>query len=108
MFIDPVSGFSTSDVRDIDQQIVRFNTVEELIWIADGTRFPGYRVAGNFVRWDRYFGVRFGTKGGERRAYLCGHGHDDKTDPPHICDVSGQLVIIETKVLCLEPSLSFD
>jgi hypothetical protein len=77
VFVDPASGFSTSDVRDVQEQIVRFNTASELIWVADDTRFSGYRVNGNKVRGpgpEDYFQVRFGTKNGEQRAYL---GWDD-------------------------------
>ena len=31
-----------------DDQIIQFNTSNELIWTADGTRLPGYRVRGGF------------------------------------------------------------
>lgn len=107
-FTDPAAGFSTPDVRDAQEQIVRFNTADELIWTADDTRFPGFPVSGNVVTADKVcrfctFQVRFGTKDGERRAYLTwtdetGHfeGH-----PPTIFDievVSGQLVITGTNV----------
>ena len=47
--------------------------------------------------------VRFATRDGERRAYFCGHGHDDVTDPPSICDIEivrGQLVVTETGEVC--------
>jgi hypothetical protein len=95
VFTDPASGFSTSDVRDVQQQIVGFNTAAELIWTADGTRFPGYPVNGNFIRADKYFLVLFGTKDGERRAFLT------QSDDLTICDievVAGQLIITETSV----------
>ena len=77
VFTDPASGFSTSDVRDVQEQIVRFNTATELIWTADEGRFRGYSANGNKIRGpgrDDYFQVRFGTKNGEQRAYL---GWDD-------------------------------
>jgi hypothetical protein len=108
VFTDPASGLSTSDVRDVQEQIVRFNTAAELIWTADDTRFKGYPVNGNIVGAEslcRYctFQVRFGTRNGETRAYLTwsdetGHfeGH-----PPAIFDidiVDGRLVITETDV----------
>lgn len=102
-FFDPASAFSTLDVRDVDEQIVHFNTADELIWTADGRRFQGYQVNGHFVRWDKYYQVRFATRDGDRRAYFCGHGHDDVTDPPSLCDievVNGRLVITELNVLC--------
>jgi len=108
IFTDPASGFSTSDVRDSQEQIVRFNKAAEFIWAADDTRFPGYPVTGNLIGAEKFcrfcnFQVRFGSKDGERRAYLTfsddtGHfeGH-----PPTIFDievVSGQLVFTETSV----------
>jgi len=94
MFVDPVSGFTTSDVRDVQEQIVRFDTANNaLIWTADGRSFPGYPVSGNFMRSDQSFQVRFGVKDGERRAYFT------ETVATTICDVDivgGQLVITPT------------
>lgn len=94
MFTDAVSGFSTTDVRDVQDQIVRFDTANNaLIWAADGRSFSGYPVSGNFMRADRSFQVRFGMKDGERRAYFT------ETVATTICDVeviSGQLVITPT------------
>ena len=102
VFTDPISGFSTSDVRDVQGQIVRFNTADELIWTADGTRFPEFIVDGNFIAYhhkaDKFFQVRFGTKDGERRAYLSGL----RGTPATILDLSvdgrGDLIIGDTSV----------
>jgi hypothetical protein len=95
-FTEPDSTFMTSDIRDVDEQIVQFDTANnELIWKADGRSFPGYPISGNFIRADRAFEVRFGTKDGERRAYFTEVG------PATICDidiVNGQLVILPTNV----------
>jgi hypothetical protein len=95
VFSDPNSTFSTSEVRDVQDQIVRFDTVtNSLIWI-DGRAFAGYPVSGNFVRQDHGFQVRFGTKNGERRAYFT------ETTSATICDIEvtgGQLVISATNV----------
>jgi len=77
VFTDWTSGFSTSDVRDVHEQIVQFNSATELIWISDRTRFTPYRVTDSLIRGpgtDDWFQIRFGTKNGERRAYL---GWDD-------------------------------
>ena len=52
IFTEAASGFSTSDVRDAQEQIVQFNTADELIWTADGTRFAGYSVGGIFINAD--------------------------------------------------------
>jgi len=96
VFRDPDSTFSTSDVRDLQDQIVRFDmTSNSLIWAADDRSFQGYPVSGNFMRADRAFQVRFGTKDGERRAYFT------ETVATTICDieiVGGQLVISPTSV----------
>jgi hypothetical protein len=96
VFTDPASSFSTSDVRDVQEQIVRFDmTSNSLIWAVDGRSFSGYPVSGNFIRADRSFQVRFGTKDGERRAYFT------ETVATTICDieiVGGQLAISPTNV----------
>ncbi|MBA2302959.1 MAG: hypothetical protein H0W08_10025 [Acidobacteria bacterium] len=82
VFRDSVSGFSTSDVRDSQDQIVRFDiTGSALIWVIDGRRFSGFPVTGNLVRADGFFQVRFGTKDGERRAYFT------ETVATTICDI---------------------
>jgi hypothetical protein len=95
VFSDPASSFSTSDVRDAGDQIVRFDTTgNSLIW-ADGRSFPGFPVSGNLLRADRFFQVRFGTKDGERRAYFTEAGATT------LCDieiVGGQLLITATNV----------
>lgn len=107
VFTDPASGFSTADVRDVQQQIVRFNTAaNELIWTANGTRFPGYPVYGRFI--SAYgicsfcsFEVRFGTKDGERRAYLTwgdDYNHYYSGTIVDIEVVGAQLAITETNV----------
>lgn len=96
LFSDPASSFTTSDVRDVQEQIVRFDTASNsLIWAADGRRFTGFPVNGNFVRADRFFQVRFGTKDGERRAYFT------ESVATTICDVEivgGQVIITATNV----------
>jgi hypothetical protein len=96
VFSDPASSFMTSDVRDVQDQIVRFDTANNaLIWTADGRSFSGYPVSGNFIRADRNFQVRFGTKDGDRRAYFT------ETASAFICDIEiagGQLVINPTTV----------
>ena len=93
VFQDPASSFSTSDVRDVHEQIVRFDTTSgALIWAATDQRFSGYPVNGLFIG---AFQVRFGTKDGERRAYFT------ERTPPNICDievVGGQLMISATNV----------
>ena len=105
VFTDLASGFSTTAVHEVQDQIVSFNTADELIWTADGTRFPEYIVEGNLIAYhhkaDKFFQVRFGTKDGERWAYLT--ETDDRLGgaPATILDievVDGQLIITRTNV----------
>jgi hypothetical protein len=95
-FNEPGTTFTTPDIRDVDEQIVQFDTANNaLIWKADGRSFPGYPVSGLFIRADRAFQVRFGTKDGERRAYFT------ETVATTICDiqiVNGVLTILPTNV----------
>ena len=70
VFMDRTTGFSTSDVPDADDQILRFNSNGELIWLDGETRFDGYIADGQVITADRvcdacYFFVRFGTRDGE-------------------------------------------
>ena len=96
VFSDAASSFTTSDVRDVGDQIVRFDTTtNSLIWAADGRSFAEFPVSGHFVRADRFFQVRFGTKDGERRAYFT------EAEATTLCDieiVGGQLMITPTNV----------
>jgi hypothetical protein len=101
-------GFSTSDLRDAQDQIIQISSSSELIWTADGTRLPGYRVTGGPTAYfiegricpeGCAFEVRFGTEDGERRAYLTvDYGHDN---PGTVVDVEvtgGELLVTQTDV----------
>ena len=92
VFEESSTHFATSDLRDAQDQILQFSSSNELIWTADGTRLPGYRLTSHtFNDRNRYyfiegkicpegcaFEVRFGTADGERRAYLTvDYGHDN-------------------------------
>lgn len=96
VFTDPMSSsLTTSNVRDAQEEIVRFDlTSGSLIWAADGRMFTGYPVSGGyFLRVDQAFQVRFGTKDGERRAYFT------ETVRETICDISvvnGVLMVLPT------------
>jgi hypothetical protein len=92
VFLDRETGFRTSDVRDAQDQIVRFNDAGELVWTASGARFPGYLADGHVVTAERicagcYFFVRFGSRGGEPRAYLTWAGSRPDGQPPTLLDV---------------------
>lgn len=113
VFRESGTGFATSDLRDVQDDIVQFSTAGELIWAADGTRLSGYRVVShNFTPEGPVyfiegaicpegcaFEVRFGSKDGERRAYLTvDYGHDN---PGTLVDVEirgGALVVSRTSV----------
>jgi hypothetical protein len=105
VFLDRETGFTTSDVRDAQDQIVRFNGRGELIWAAAGTRFPGYIADGQVITADRvcvgcYFFVRFGSRGGERRAFLTWAGADANGNAPMLLDlevVGGRLAVTTTR-----------
>ena len=88
MFTDPATGFSTTDLRDVQEQILQLNSAGELDLdrrrhAAPGIpRWPPFadgRVAfieGKICPEGCAFEVRFGTRDGERRAYLTvDHGH---------------------------------
>ena len=80
IFNDPLTGLSTSDVRAAQDQIVRFTTAGELVWMPDGTHLPGHFVQGPGYQSSSnvaaepscqcWLVVRFGASSGERRAYL--------------------------------------
>ena len=92
VFLDRETGYRTSDVRDAQDQIVRFNDAGERGWVASGERFPGYIADGQVVTAERicagcYFFVRFGSRGGEPRAYLTWAGSRPDGQPPTVLDV---------------------
>jgi hypothetical protein len=105
VFIDRESGFTTTDVRDVHDQIVRFNTTGELVW-SDQIRFPGFLADGYVITADRicagcYFLVRFGTKNGLERAYLTWAREASEDHPATLLDVEvvdGRLVVTDTAV----------
>ena len=99
VFNDPDSDFTTTEVHDVDNQIVRFNTENDsIVWGETGAEYEAgqWAVNGNFPESSMFFQVRFGTVDGERRAYFT------ETGPATICDirVSGAfLQIFATNVL---------
>jgi len=109
MFTEQGTGFSTSELRDVQEQVLQLNTANELIWTADGTRLPSYRlehgyqgasfIIGKICAEGCAFEVRFGTRNGERRAYLTAdYGHDN---PGTLVDVEvsgGALVVTRTSL----------
>lgn len=84
VFADPDSDFTTTDVRDVQDEIVQFDEdTLAIIWKATGASFQGggWAANGNFLGAAGSFQVRFGTVNGERRAYFT------ETVPATICDI---------------------
>jgi hypothetical protein len=100
-FTDPATGFSTADVRDGRDHVVQFDTSGNVIWVADGTRVPGYRAQGSYVPAEGlcacWLEVRFGSVAGERRAYLTAdYGHDNPGSLIALDLVDGRLAFART------------
>ncbi len=97
VFTDAQTGTRTSDVRDVDNEFVRFDLDDgTLIWTATDETFTGWLVNGDFLDPARQYRVRFGTVNDERRAYFTESGRGT------ICDLSvvdGRLVIEPTDFL---------
>jgi hypothetical protein len=111
VFTEKASGFATTDLRDVQEQILQF-IAGEVIWKADGTRLSGYRIdshdfgagpvyfiAGKICAEGCALEVRFGTRDGERRAYLTAdYGHDNPGTLVDVEVVAGALVATRTNV----------
>ena len=94
VFTDSQTGFQTTNVLDADNELVQFDTVENtLIWTPLNLLFDGWVVSGSFLDEDRLYQVRFGTVGGERRAYFTETGRGT------ICDLS-----VENNFLQIRPT----
>jgi len=94
-FDDPDSDFSSQEVNDVEEEIVQFNTQRmSIIWALDeSSHQEGMWVVDDNVLGNGDFQVRFGTRGGVRRAYFT------ETIPETVCDievVDGVLLIIPT------------
>lgn len=73
VFNDPDSTFETSDVYDVDAEIVQFDAgTLAMIWKADGTVFQAgmWPADGNSLGTTGGFRVRFGNVNGQRRAFF--------------------------------------
>jgi hypothetical protein len=106
IFTDPATRFSTSDVHDVHEEVICVNTANELIWVADGTRFQGFIPEGNFIAYhhvtEHFFQIRFGTNDGQRRAYVTWPDDRLRGAPATILDLwvdgHGDLKVAETNV----------
>ncbi len=93
IFEDPDSDFTTTEVMDIDGEIVRLDSVQgELVWAEDGTTDSGWDINGNLLD-NGFFTVAFGTENGQRGAYFT------ETVRATICDIridNGSILISAT------------
>jgi hypothetical protein len=84
-FTDAATGFTTDAVYDADREVVHFDGMGgSMIDEASGDAVSGWSVAGAELDWTGSrvpFLVRFGTEGGERRAYFTERG------PGTICNL---------------------
>jgi len=84
-FVDPDTGFATTDVHDVEREVVRFDAATgAMIAAASGFTVSGWATDGNDLDWSGSsvaFRVRFGTEEGERRAYFT------ETSNGTICDL---------------------
>jgi hypothetical protein len=106
VFTDPLTGLSTSDVNEAQEQVVRLTSAGELIWVADGKTYRS-PLTGNMKD---CFSVLFGTKDGARRAYLtlsfdCYH----YVPPAVVADlevVAGELKLVDDRPPVILPGAS--
>lgn len=102
VFKDPLTGLSTSDVRDAHDHVVQFTTAGDLIWI-DGSHLPGHEASGPGhpsqsstpeASCQCWLVVRFGASAGERRAYMTGDvGHSNPGTVVALEIAGGALVV---------------
>jgi Carboxypeptidase regulatory-like domain len=109
VFKDPLTGLSTSDVRDAQEHIVQFTMASELVWTADGRHLPGHSVQGPGYQslsnvaaepsCQCWLVVRFGASSGERRAYLTAdYIHFNPRTVVALEIASGALIVSRTDV----------
>jgi hypothetical protein len=112
VFREP-SGFSTTDLYDAHDRVIQFTSNGELVLVADGTRVPGFAMSTDSAPWGPptyfigfatgkcadfcVFSVRFGTAGGQRRAFLTiDYGHNNPGTLVDVEVVGGALVVTQS------------
>jgi hypothetical protein len=82
VFADPDTEFATADVYDATREIVRFDAERQaMVSAATGDAVSGWMTSGNDLGPFGSFRVRFGSEGGQRRAYFTETGNGT------ICDL---------------------
>jgi len=105
VFTEVETGFSTIELRDADEQILKLDQTGYLVW-QDGSEFPGYAVTIGFFQeifidagqlCGCALDIRFGSVNGDRRAYLTGeYGHFNPGTVLDLEVVGGVLVAKQT------------
>ena len=80
-FVDPETGFETTEVHDVEREIVHFSESGRMVLPDVGLAFPGWPTSGNRLGRFGDFQVRFGTEAGETRAFFT------EAVPATICDI---------------------
>lgn len=101
-FTEAATGFTTTDVRDVDDHVVQFDRDGHLIWDED-TALTGFHMSGDVINAEPvcacWFEVRFGTREGVRRAYLTAdYGHFNPGTLIDLEIVDGRLVANRTEI----------
>lgn len=85
VFRDEATGFETSEVHDVDREVVLFDArASAMVWV-DGTVVHAWTTRGNDLSWEQKLGGvsrPLRDRGGERRAYFT------ETDAGTICDLN--------------------
>lgn len=70
VFEDAESGERVTDVFDLNRDIVRFATTNEMLFTSEGLAFEGWSARGERLVGSGDFQIRFGKEDGEVRAYF--------------------------------------
>lgn len=96
VFADPDSDFTTTEIYDVEGEVVEFNAADEaMIWTADDSSFDGWPVERELFFHEGFFQIRFGSENGEMKAYFTEAVNETICD---IQNIGGRLQIFPSKV----------